>query len=122
MNTSNETQPPATISATGAQVGDVRVAEPAHFRMVLVSFLAAGIGLLAGLIAFVLYKLIGLFTNIFFYHRFVAEFVSARHNHLGLWVIPIPVVGGIIVGFMAKYGTSKIKGHGIPEAMEAVMV
>ena len=90
--------------------------------MVLMSFLAAGIGLLAGLIAFLLYKLIGLFTNIVFYHRFVAEFLSARHNQLGLWVIPIPVIGGIIVGFMAKYGTSKIKGHGIPEAMEAVMV
>ena len=119
---SNGTQLPATISATGAQVGDVRLAEPAHFRMVLVSFLAAGIGLLAGLIAFFLYKLIGLFTNIFFYHRFAAEFLSPRHNQLGLWVIPIPVIGGIIVGFMAKYGTSKIKGHGIPEAMEAVMV
>ena len=90
--------------------------------MVLMSFLAAGVGLLAGLIAFVLYKLIGLFTNLFFYHRFAADFISARHNQLGLWVIPIPVIGGIIVGFMAKYGTSKIKGHGIPEAMEAVMV
>ena len=122
MNIGNGTPPPATISATGAQVGDVRLAEPAHFRMVLVSFLAAGIGLLAGLIAFFLYKLIGLFTNIFFYHRFAAEFLSPRHNQLGLWVIPIPVIGGIIVGFMAKYGTSKIKGHGIPEAMEAVMV
>src|SRR6202158_503143 len=114
--------PSPTSAATGGQVGDVRIAEPAQFRMVLMSFLAAGIGLLAGLIAFLLYKLIGLFTNIFFYHRFVAEFLSARHNHLGLWVIPIPVSGGIIVGFMAKYGTSKIKGHGIPEAMEAVMV
>jgi H+/Cl- antiporter ClcA len=114
--------PPATIAATGGQVGDVRLAEPAQFRMVLMSFLAAGIGLLAGLIAFALYKLIGLFTNIFFYHRFAAEFLSARHNQLGLRVIPIPVIGGIIVGFMAKYGTSKIKGHGIPEAMEAVMV
>ncbi|HXM62673.1 MAG TPA: chloride channel protein [Terriglobales bacterium] len=113
---------PATIAATGGQVGDVRIAEPAQFRMVLISFLAAGIGLLAGLIAFVLYKLIGLFTNIFFYHRFAADFISARHNQFGLWVIPIPVIGGIIVGFMAKYGTSKIKGHGIPEAMEAVMV
>jgi len=113
---------PATIGATGAQVGDVRMAEPAQFRMVLMSFLAAGIGLVAGLIAYVLYKLIGLFTNIFFYHRFVAEFMSARHNQLGLWVIPIPVIGGIIVGFMAKYGTPKIKGHGIPEAMEAVLV
>ena len=119
---SNGNSPPATIGATGAQVGDIRIAEPAQFRMVLVSFLAVGIGLLAGLIAFVLYKLIGLFTNIFFYHRFVADFTSAQHNQLGLWVIPIPAIGGIIVGFMAKYGTSKIKGHGIPEAMEAVMV
>src|SRR5580698_3288313 len=118
----NGDPPPATIAATGEQVGDVRLAEPAQFRMVLISFLASGIGLLAGLIAFVLYKLIGLFTNIFFYHRFVAEFISARHNQLGLWVIPIPVVGGIIVGYMAKYGTSKINGHGIPEAMEAVMM
>ena len=120
VSTSNP--PPATIGATGAQVADVRAAEPAQFRMVLMSFLAAGIGLIAGLIAYLLYKLIGLFTNIFFYHRFVAEFISARHNHLGLWVIPIPVIGGIIVGFMAKYGTEKIKGHGIPEAMEAVLV
>ncbi len=113
---------PATIGATGTQPGDVRLAEPAQFRMVLVSFLAAGIGLLAGLIAFALYDLIGLLTNIVFYHRFVVDFTSAQHNHLGLWVIPIPVIGGLIVGFMAKYGTSKIKGHGIPEAMEAVMV
>src|SRR5271169_6031522 len=95
---------------------------PAAFRMLLMSFLAAAIGLLAGMIAFVLYKLIGLFTNIFFYHRFVADFISARHNQLGLWVIPVPVIGGILIGFMAKYGSEKIKGHGIPEAMEAVML
>jgi CIC family chloride channel protein len=110
-----------TIAATGAQVGDTTLAEPAQFRMVLVSFLAAGIGLIAGGIAFLLYKLIGLLTNISFYGRFVADFTSARHNHLGLWVIPIPVIGGLIVGVMAKYGSSKIKGHGIPEAMEAVL-
>lgn len=98
------------------------MAEPAQFRMVLMSFLAGGIGLLAGLIALVLYHLIGFFTNLAFYHRFAIDFVSARHNQLGLWEIPIPVIGGIIVGFMAKYGTPKIKGHGIPEAMEAVLV
>jgi H+/Cl- antiporter ClcA len=90
--------------------------------MVLVSFLSAGIGLLAGLIAYVLYNLIGLFTNIAFYGKFQIGFTSARFNHLGLWVILIPVIGGIIVGIMAKYGTPKIKGHGIPEAMEAVLV
>ena len=111
-----------TIAATGAQVGDTPLAEPAQFRMVLVSFLAAAIGLVAGGIAFLLYRLIGLLTNISFYGRFVADFTSARHNHLGLWVIPIPVIGGLIVGVMAKYGSSKIRGHGIPEAMEAVLL
>jgi chloride channel protein, CIC family len=109
------------FAPTGAQVGYRTLAEPAQFRMVLVSFLAAAIGLIAGGIAFLLYKLIGLLTNISFYGRFVSDFTSARHNHLGLWVIPIPVIGGLIVGVMAKYGSSKIKGHGIPEAMEAVL-
>ena len=116
---SREARP--TIAATGAQVGDTTLAEPAQFRMVLLSFLAAAIGLVAGGIAFLLYKLIGLLTNISFYGSFVADFTSARHNHLGLWVIPIPVIGGLIVGVMAKYGSSKIRGHGIPEAMEAVL-
>jgi CIC family chloride channel protein len=97
-------------------------AAPAQFRIGLVSVLAAAIGLVAGGVAFLLYKLIGLFTNLFFYHRWDATFTSARLNHLGLWVIVTPVIGGIIVGFMAKYGTSKIKGHGIPEAMEAVLL
>jgi len=123
LNESSRTRSaPATFGATGTQVGDVRLAEPAQFRMVLMSFLAGGVGLVAGLIAYALYNLIGLFTNIAFYHRFTAEFISPRHNQLGGWVILIPVIGGIIVGFMAKYGSSKIKGHGIPEAMEAVLV
>jgi chloride channel protein, CIC family len=94
---------------------------PAPFRMLLVSLLAAAIGLVAGLIAFALYKLIGLFTNLFFFHRWSADFSSAQHNQLGWLVIIVPVIGGLIVGVMAKYGTSKIKGHGIPEAMEAVL-
>jgi chloride channel protein, CIC family len=95
--------------------------DPAKFRLLLMSCLAAGIGLIAGGIAWILYKLIGLFTNLFFYHRFDTSFASAQMNHLGPWVIVTPVIGGLIVGFMAKYGSPKIKGHGIPEAMEAVM-
>jgi chloride channel protein, CIC family len=89
--------------------------------MLLVSCLAAAIGLIAGIVAFALYKLIGLFTNLFFFHRWSTDFSSAQHNHLGWLVIVTPVIGGLIVGVMAKYGTSKIKGHGIPEAMEAVL-
>lgn len=99
-----------------------RLNPPVQFRMLVVSLLGGGVGLLAGFIAFVLYKLIGLFSNIFFYHRFVANFTSVRFNELGPWVIVIPVIGGLIVGLMAKYGSPKIKGHGIPEAMEAVLV
>lgn len=67
--------------------GELVITPPAQFRMVLISFLAAGIGLVAGCIAFLLYKLIGLFTNIFFFHRFSADFSSARLNHLGPWVV-----------------------------------
>src|SRR5271165_210189 len=96
-------------------------AQPAQFRIVLVSFLAALIGLIAGLVAYALYKLIGLFTNLFFFHEWSTTFRSVGSHHLGVWVILVPVVGGLIVGVMAKYGSSKIKGHGIPEAMEAVL-
>jgi CIC family chloride channel protein len=110
------------LSVTGVNTATPAPLEPAGFRIVLVSFLAGAIGLIAGCIAFLLYKLIGLFTNIAFYGHFSTAFISARHNHLGWWVIPIPVIGGLIVGIMAKYGSPKIKGHGIPEAMEAVLV
>src|SRR5207248_1358212 len=96
--------------------------EPAPFRIVLMSFLAAGVGLLAGLVAYILYKLIGLFTNLFFLQRCSATFRRVGGHHLGWWVILVPVTGGLVVGVMAKYGSSKIKGHGIPEAMEAVLV
>jgi CIC family chloride channel protein len=97
------------------------IEQPAQFRIGLVSFLAAGIGLIAGLVAYVLYKLIGLFTNLFFFHTWSTTFKSVGSHHLGAWVILVPVIGGLIVGVMAKYGSSKIKGHGIPEAMEAVL-
>src|SRR5579859_1939910 len=96
--------------------------QPAQFRIVLVSFLAAAIGLVAGIVAYALYKLIGLFTNLFFFHEWSTTFRSVGSHPMGGWVILIPVVGGLIVGMMAKYGSSKIKGHGIPEAMEAVLV
>jgi chloride channel protein, CIC family len=113
----------STTGPTAAGRNEIRmsISSPAPFRMLLVSFLAAGIGLVAGIVAFALYKLIGLFTNLFFYHRWSTDFTSPQHNHLGWLVIVIPVIGGLIVGVMAKYGTSKIKGHGIPEAMEAVL-
>src|ERR1700690_2886124 len=93
----------------------------AVYRLEIVSLLAALIGILAGLIAYALYDLIGLITNLAFYHEWSFHFRSPEHTTLGAWVILTPVIGGGIVGFMAKYGSEKIKGHGIPEAMEAVL-
>ena len=95
--------------------------EPGTFRIGFISLLAALTGVLAGIVAYLLYDLIGLFTNLAYYHSWSFHFRSPEHTPLGYWVILIPVVGGMIVGFMAKYGSEKIKGHGIPEAMEAVL-
>ena len=90
--------------------------------MGLVCLLAALVGVIAGLIAYALYDLIGLFTNLAFYHVWSFHFRSPENTALGPWVIVIPVIGGLIIGIMAKYGSDKIKGHGIPEAMEAVLL
>src|SRR5580693_4692376 len=95
--------------------------QSAGYRLELVSLLAALIGVLAGFIAYILYDLIGLITNLAYYHEWSFHFRSPENTHLGPWIIVTPVIGGLIVGFMAKYGSEKIKGHGIPEAMEAVL-
>jgi H+/Cl- antiporter ClcA len=76
---------------------------------------------IAALAAQGLTALIGLITNVAFYGRLSARFTSPADHQLGLWVITVPVVGGLIVGLMARYGSKAIRGHGIPEAMEQVL-
>lgn len=100
----------------------ININPPGEFRMLLVSLLSALIGILAGFVAFGLYSLISIITNLVFFQRFGLTLPSLKDNPLGLWIIIVPVIGGLIIGVMAKYGSSKIKGHGIPEAMEAVLV
>jgi H+/Cl- antiporter ClcA/CBS domain-containing protein len=94
---------------------------PVGFRLGTISLLASLVGIISGIVAYILFHLIGFFTNLTFFGVWSFQFRSAAENHLGPWVIAIPVIGGIIIGFMAKYGSPKIKGHGIPEAMEAVL-
>jgi chloride channel protein, CIC family len=92
------------------------------YRLGFISLLAALVGVLAGVVAYALYDLIALVTNLAYYHQWSFQFRSPEHTTIGAWIILMPAVGGIIVGFMAKYGSEKIKGHGIPEAMEAVLI
>src|SRR5499427_2392556 len=91
-------------------------------RLLTVSLLALGVGALSAVVALALLKLIGLFTNIFFYQRLAADLVSPAGHHLGVFVVLVPVAGGLIIGLMARYGSERIRGHGIPEAIEAILL
>jgi H+/Cl- antiporter ClcA/CBS domain-containing protein len=90
-------------------------------RVLIICGLATLLALAAGVVAQVLTRLIGLFTNLAFYGRLSTAFVSPAGNRLGPMVAVVPVVGGLIVGLMARYGSRAIRGHGIPEAMEQVL-
>ncbi|GAB7522973.1 chloride channel protein [Paraburkholderia sp. 2C] len=90
-------------------------------RLPGISALAVVIGVLATLAAFVLLSLIHLFTNLFFFGTVSFAEHSPALNTLGAWVVLIPIAGGLIVGLMARYGSEKIRGHGIPEAIEAIL-
>ncbi len=83
---------------------------------------AALIGVMSAFVAYALAWLIGSITNLVYYHKLSHVLVSPAANQLGLWALPIPIVGGLIVGLMARYGSEKIRGHGIPEAMETILV
>src|ERR1700678_3652704 len=91
-------------------------------RVWLLSAIALVIGIGASLLAVVLLSLIALSTNIFYYHRFSMVAVTPAGSPLGHWMVFVPVVGGLIVGLMARYGSDKIRGHGIPEAIEAILL
>ena len=90
-------------------------------RLLFISALATFIGICISIIAKLLVYLINLFTNISFHHHFSFASSSPATNNYGLFVIIIPVIGGIVVGLMALYGSKAIRGHGIPEAMEQIL-
>ena len=91
-------------------------------RMIIISLFAIVIGAISAFVALILLRLIGLFTNLFFFQRWDTALVSPAGNTLGVFEILVPVVGAIIIGFMARYGSERIRGHGIPEAIEAILI
>lgn len=91
-------------------------------RVLRLSAMAIVIGAASALVATVLLKLIGLFTNLAFYQRVSFTLVSPANNHLGWFIIAIPAVGGLCIGLIARFGSEKIRGHGIPEAIEAILI
>lgn len=90
-------------------------------RLLQLSAISIAIGAIGAVVAVLLLKLIAWFTNLFFYLQFSLAPRSPAGSPLGLWMIVVPVIGGLIIGLMARYGSEKIRGHGIPEALEAIL-
>ena len=90
-------------------------------RVLTICGLAIVVAGAAALVAQGLTRLIGLITNLAFHGRVSTEFSSPVGNHLGIWVVFVPVGGALLVGLMARYGSKAIRGHGIPEAMEQIL-
>jgi len=90
-------------------------------RLLILALMAIVIGALSAVVAQLLIWLIAGITNLTFFQSLSTTFRSPAGNHLGPWVILAPVVGGLIIGLIARYGSEKIRGHGIPEALEAIL-
>ena len=117
MKTEKINQPIPEIHDTG-ELGDFT----ASTRIIPISLLAIVIGVVSTFVALALLRLIGLFTNLFYFQRWSSALVSPSTNHLGYYAVLVPVVGAIIIGLMARYGSERIRGHGIPEAIESILL
>jgi CIC family chloride channel protein len=91
-------------------------------RVLLLSAMGLAIGAFSAVVAYALIWLIAAITNLAFYQRFSAASAIPQGHHLGYWVVLVPVIGALIIGLMARYGSEKIRGHGIPEALEAILL
>jgi len=91
-------------------------------RLLAISGFAVGIGAVGAFVALGLLKLIGFFTNLFFFQRVSTAMVTPEGHTLGPFVIVVPVLGALVIGVMARYGSERIRGHGIPEAIEAILI
>jgi H+/Cl- antiporter ClcA len=106
------------MSERAAHLGDFTLTP----RVLLITVLALAVGGASGVTAFCLLRLIGLITNAVFYQRLSVSLTAPGAAHHPWWLILFaPVAGGLVVGLMARYGSEKIRGHGMPEAIEAIL-
>ncbi|HXX94606.1 MAG TPA: chloride channel protein [Planctomycetota bacterium] len=105
---------------------DAEARKPGDFtatpRMLFLCLLAAGIGVLSAYVALTLLRLIGLFTNLFYFHRISTDLVRPADTPLGWIAFLVPIAGTLLIGLMARFGSERIRGHGIPEALEAILI
>jgi CIC family chloride channel protein len=91
-------------------------------RVLVLAAIAVAIGGMAAGVAAALLALIAGITNLAYHHRLALTPTSPAAARLGPWAVAVPVAGAVVVGLMARFGSKKIRGHGIPEAMEAILI
>ncbi len=112
----------STANPSSLHPPDVQADFRTDRRVLLLCALAVPIGAISAVVAKLLLWLIAVITNAAFFLRWSSAPVTPEMNHLGWWVIVVPVIGSLIIGLMARYGSEKIRGHGIPEALEAILL
>ncbi len=117
IDPTHETAPHASAAVEPLALGDFT----ASWRMVFISVVAVAIGALSTWVAWALLRLIALFTNIFYFGRLSFAEASPAEHSLGGFSVVVPVVGALLIGLMARFGSDRIRGHGIPEALEAIL-
>jgi CIC family chloride channel protein len=100
------------------QLGDFTT-NPRVLLIAAIAIVVSSVSVAAGV---VLLDLIRVCTNIAYFGRFSLADLKIVDTPLGLWAVLVPVAGSLIIGLMARYGSEKIRGHGIPEAIEAILL
>src|ERR1700683_3300790 len=112
---------PAPATAAPANHSDLLADFSTDRRVLLLCLLAVPIGVIGAAVAKALLWLIAVITNAAFFLRWSSAPVTPGASHLGWWLVLVPVIGSLVVGLMARYGSEKIRGHGIPDALEAIL-
>jgi len=121
MSTSSATEQDAAAARhvrPVQELGDFTVGPRVLFVAAVAVLVGVG-GLVSGII---LLKLIRLVTNLSYFGKFSLADLPLGHSPLGLLAALVPVAGALIIGLMARFGSEKIRGHGIPEAIEAILL
>ena len=91
-------------------------------RVLFIMGIAAVAAVATSIVGVLMFRLIELITNLCYFGRFSFTYVPFSQSRLGWYAVLVPIAGSIIVGLMARYGTQQIRGHGLPEAIEAILL
>lgn len=121
MSDAPEAEPPGpkpTASKAESALGDFTTT-PEILKLVPLAIIVGAVG--AG-VSLALLDMIGFVTNLLYFQRFSVSLSAPNSSHLGWLAVAVPVFGGLVVGLMARFGSEQIRGHGIPEAMERILI